>query len=382
MSPDPRRRVAQSAIRASRRSLPVGTIDLGLGEPCWEWPDEVHQAVAGALGARRRWSYGPHAGEESLRAQIACREGARPDEVLVTTGAQGALFALTRAYLCPGDVALVPDPGFPAYPELVRQAGGRPVPYALAEEEGFRLDPEHLLARLEDEPRARMVILNHPSNPTGAGAGRQALETVAAACQRRRVLLVSDEVYRDLHRPGEPRPVGLREVTPAGVVVSSLSKAWGAPGLRLGWLVGPPPVVEACRELHAWAVTSASSACQAMAMALLELGEAVPEGSRHELELRWRRAEEVWRDTVRRDTVGGALPKGGGLYLWLTLPAEAHADPVAFCGASAERLGVVGVPGLAFGERGRGFVRFALGGAPDQVAEGLRRWVRGVGARP
>ena len=372
--PEPRRCPTPSAIRAVRRDLHGETIDLGLGEPGWRWSAETQAAVEAGL-AGRRWGYGPQAGESELRERIAEREGAQPEEVMVTVGAQGALFALTRAFLGPGDVALVPDPGFTAYPELVRQSGARPVSYPLPAAQGFELDANVLLAVLEAQPRTRMVILNHPANPTGAGASPEALALVAEVCRRRRILLVSDEVYRDLHRSGVAPVGGLRRVESDGIVVGSLSKAWAAPGLRVGWLVAPPPVVEACREVHAWAVTSAAGPSQAMATTLLGLGEAPLRESRHQLERRWREVESVWRSEV-----GGPCSfLGAGLYLWLPLPASASGDPRAFCARVQRQARVAGVPGIAFGEGGRGFVRFSLGGPVAEIGEGLRRWIRAGG---
>lgn len=354
LPPSPIRRVSEGA--------PAGAIPLGLGEPTWDLPEPARRSLAMESGP---CAYGPNAGLPELRETLAHRHGATLPEVRVTCGAQGALFALMQGLLEPGDQVLVPDPGFPAYAALARLAGAEPVPYGL-EPGTFRLSSEAFQEALKAAPRARLAVFNHPSNPTGAGAARGELEGALGACAARGVLPVGDEVYRELHF-GDRGP-SLRDVDPSALVVSSASKGWGAPGLRVGWMVGPEAAVQAAGGMHAWAMTAAAAPCQRAALALLEASDSVLPAARRELGLRWTALESAWSTHM-----GRPLPRpDGAFYAWLPLPAG-EPDALAFCLRMRDEAGVVLVPGGAFGPGGGRHLRLSFGARPEQITEGVRR---------
>jgi aspartate/methionine/tyrosine aminotransferase len=367
----PARRLADlkpSPIRVISEGAPADAISLGLGEPTWDLPEPARRALAGDSGSCR---YGPNAGLPELREAIARFHTASTEEVLVTTGSQGALFALTQAFVDLGDEVLVPDPGFVAYPALVRLAGGVPVPYRLAAEDGFRLRADAPLRVLDQHPRTRMVILNHPANPTGAGVEPRELLAVAAACRDRGLLLVSDEVYRDLYLGSAGRGPSLRDVSDDGVVVSSVSKAFGAPGLRVGWAVGDPAWLAPARIVHGYAATAAARPAQIAALALLGSADKVFDGARRQLSVRWQALVEAWGEHMD----GAIDPPDAGFYHWMRLPRDPEivADPMAFCLRLRDEAKVVVVPGITFGERGREYIRLSFAAAPAEIAEGVRR---------
>ncbi len=372
--PQPRRTLPTSRIRAAGAQAADGVIHLGLGEPTWPLPKPAIRA----LGRVRACPYGAHAGTLPLRRAIAAYEGVDAAEVLVTAGAQGALFSLLQAFVGPGDSVLIPDPGFPAYRTLAGWAGAETQTYPLVSNaEGglgrWHLDAEGLVEALVSSPRVRVVIINLPSNPTGSSASVQQLAQVADACAERGVLLVADEVYRPLSS-SVPVP-GLRAVTDTGVVVSSVSKAWAAPGLRVGWMTGPSNVLEACTPLHATATTAAAGPSQAAARALLEASDRVLPASRAALASRWQALADTWQAET-----GAVLdPPDGGFYHYFPLPPSAWNDPVAFCASLRDRAKVVVVPGLVFGEGGRRFARLSFGARPDAIVQGVRRLIRAGG---
>lgn len=361
------RSAPESAIRATDENhLRRSTIRLGLGEPTWFGEAEgLPEPALEALRTIRSAPYGQRSGEITLRQAVADYEGVHEDEVLITSGAQGALFALACACLGPGDVALVPDPGFPAYASLARMVGAEVRTYALTAER-FRLDASEIEAALAAEPRIKALFLNHPGNPTGGGGDSSELCRITEACERYGVQVVSDEVYRELYLDA-PMP-GLRQVSSGGVVVGSVSKGWGAPGLRVGWLVGDPTWLEVCRGWHGWAVTSASTPSQWVAKALLDHREVILQTSRRELRRRWRILSTVWRAEL------GILPTppDGGLYHWFRLP-QGISSSSDFCRRLAESEGVMLVPGHAFGRRGEGWVRLSFGGGIESLKEGVAR---------
>jgi len=199
------------------------------------------------------------------------------------------------------------------------------------------------------------------------GATREALEIVIAACRSRGILLISDEVYRDLYFG--MRPPSLRELGSYGVVLSSVSKGWGAPGLRVGWAVGDPAWLAPARTLHAFAVTAASAPAQRAALALLEAsGEILPQG-RREISARWQALAEAWKTHFGAELT----PPDGTFYHWFPLPEAAHADPFAFCLRLRNEGKVILVPGTAFGNAGSAHARLSFAASCEQLAEGVRR---------
>ncbi len=349
-----------SPIRILTEGAPPDAIPLGLGEPTWELPAAARKALAHLEGS---CPYGPNAGLPELRRAVATHHDAEVDEVLITCGSQGALCALFLAWLGPGDAVLVPDPGFPAYPALARLAGAEPVPYPLGP--GNRLDGSALIQVLDAHPEARIVVLNHPANPTGAGASLAGLHQAAEACRARDVLLVSDEVYRDLHYG--TRPSSLRDASPWGVVLGSLSKGWAAPGLRVGWAVGDPRWLAPARTVHAMATTAAPASSQRAALALLEDREAILARGRSEVAQRWEALAQAWLDHF-----GTALePPDGAFYHWMEL--DAGEEEMAACLRLRDEAKVVLVPGSAFGARGKGRARLSFAARPEHIVEGIRR---------
>ncbi|HJV23495.1 MAG TPA: pyridoxal phosphate-dependent aminotransferase [Holophagaceae bacterium] len=353
-----------SPIRVLSEGAPADAVPLGLGEPTWELPEPARLALAGEKGV---CAYGPNAGLPLLRSTLAAFYGARTEEVLVTCGSEEGLFAVAQAYLDPGDQVLVPDPGFPAYAAVARLASAEPVPYALDASAGFALDPERFAAALDAAPRAKLAVLNHPGNPTGGGASAAAMARIADLCEARDVLLLSDEVYRELHFG--TRPASLREVTGRGLVSSSVSKGWGAPGLRVGWLLGADDLLAPIRTVHAFAVTATSAPSQRAAEALITASDEVLPAARREVQARFDALKDAWQEAF-----GEVLkPPAGAFYHWMPLPKAALADPMAFCLRVRDEARVVVVPGLAFGEGGRGYARLSFAARPDQIREGVRR---------
>jgi aspartate/methionine/tyrosine aminotransferase len=364
---NPASRLAQvkpSPIRVLSEGAPADAIPLGLGEPTWELPGAARAALAAESGV---CGYGPNAGLPELRRALAAWHGAEMDEVLVTCGSEEALFSLFMAWLESGDQVLIPDPGFAAYPALARIAGAEPVPYALNAADRYRLDARAFLSALDGGSRIKAAVINFPCNPTGGGASLEDLKAVVRACQQRGILLISDEVYRDLYFG--VRPPSLRDVGSYGVVLSSMSKGWAAPGLRVGWAVGDPAWLAPARTLHAFAVTAASATSQRAALALLEASDEVLPQGRREIRTRWEALAAAWRTHFGVELA----PPDGTFYHWIPLPAAAPAEPFAFCVRLRDEGKVVLVPGTAFGEGGRTHARLSFAAGPEQLAEGVRR---------
>ena len=358
--------LSPSLIRAMSVGAPPEAIDLGLGVPGWSLPEPARRALTECGTCDEPLGYGPNGGVPELVSAIAdyhlLADGEGADQVMVAAGSQGALTALFLAHVSPGQLVLVPDPGFPAYATLARLAGAIPVPYRLGP--GGNLDAEAFTQAL-DSGDVALAVLNHPGNPTGGGASLDALATVASACRAAGAVLVSDEVYREVHLGR--RPASLRDVTDSGVVVSSVSKGWAAPGLRVGWAVGDPALLQPARLVHNAMTTSAARPSQLAATTLLRASDQVLHQTRRELIQRWSIAQ------TGPQSVRPVSTPAGGFYAWIPVPQWASHDTSGFCLRVRDKGKVIVVPGTAFGRAGEGFVRISCGGDPRLLAQGLAR---------
>ncbi|MDO5741028.1 MAG: pyridoxal phosphate-dependent aminotransferase [Ornithinimicrobium sp.] len=375
-------RVGLSPIREMAVGAPAGTISLGLGEPGWALPAAARAALSQVGAACGPMPYGPNTSSVELVEAIVNRhgddhdlQGLTAEHVMLTSGSQAALCALFLTHVEAGSTVLVPDPGFVSYPSLARLAQAHPATYALGP--GGRLDAALVIAALTAHERVSLLVINHPANPTGAVADADQLRAVAAACAERGVLLVSDEVYGELWLGA--RPASLHDVVgpEGGVVLGSVSKAYGAPGLRVGWAVGDPQVLTAARMVHNAMTTAPSRPSQAAATALLQDADTVLPAARQEIEARWLAlAATAPRLLDRADQAAGRAhgdPRAG-FYLWLPVPDDIPAvDTAAFALRVRDTSLVTTIPGTAFGPAGDGYLRVSLGGPIDELRQGLGR---------
>ncbi len=258
--------IEKSAIRQFFDRAPAGSINLGLGEPDLPTPEVVRQAAVRAILEEPN-GYTTHAGLVALRERVAgeyAHAGGGADRVIVTAGSQEALYLALTTLVDEGDEVLLPDPGFVAYPAIVRMAGGRPVFYRLPAARGFALDLDDFRRKLS--ARTRVVVCISPSNPTGRALGPGDVRGMADALAGSGAIVVSDEIYRELHF-GDERPPSIAECYPDTVVVSGLSKSMSMTGWRLGWLWGPAEVVRSALVLHGYVTTCASTISQKAALA-------------------------------------------------------------------------------------------------------------------
>ncbi|CAN5345355.1 aminotransferase class I/II-fold pyridoxal phosphate-dependent enzyme [soil metagenome] len=357
--------LSTSLIRSFATAAPAGNISLALGEPGWPLPQVAARALAAWSQDVGRCSYGPNEGVPRLRAALRARLGVNDDRLMVTAGSQAALFAVFTAHVSSGDQVWLPNPGFPAYATLTHLCGGTIRHYPLAADGS--LDAEALLRVLDRQlaiagGRVRMVVLNHPSNPTGGGASLAALTRITEVCAQRDIIVLSDEVYRELSfTPAQP---SVRAVCERAIVTESVSKAWAAPGLRVGWASGPPELLAPARLVHNAMNTAPARPSQGAATALLESSDEVLAASRAELDARW--------DLLRQHAPAW-LPSGrpaGGFYQWVRVPS---ADGHGWVSGLRDDGGVSVVPGSAFGDGCDTHMRISVGGPREELIEGLAR---------
>jgi aspartate/methionine/tyrosine aminotransferase len=361
------RGIQKSMIRQIFDRARPGSINLGLGEPDLPTPDVVRREAA-RVALEEQNGYTTHAGLPALRARVAAdypQLNLTADDVIITAGSQEALYLALLTIVDEGDDVLIPDPGFVAYPTIIRMAGGNPVPYRLPAATEFGFDAAEFRRALT--PRTKAIVCISPSNPTGRVLAREELGALAEALRGTRAFLISDEIYRDLFYT-EERPASPSEFyTQRTLVIGGLSKSMSMTGWRLGWLCGYAPVVKSSLVLHGYVTTCASTLSQKAALkAWSEEGAAARAGARRTFGARRDFLVERLADELNLRAV---VPDGA---FYSMVDVSAHGPSLQV----AERLlehGVITVPGAAFGVEGEGYLRVSFCADLPVLAEGVRR---------
>ena len=351
----------------------VDVIDLGAGDADYPPPAEVIETMRQAAGQTALSKYGFQQGNPEFRRAAATwmqrRFGVQFDpvrELLPLLGSKEGLSHLALAILNPGDLAVVPEPGYQAYLGGVLLAGGEPIRYPLTPRTRFLVELEDLGPEMLS--RVRLVYLNYPNNPTAAIAPTEYLARVVALCRRHRIVLAYDNPYCDLTFDGYRAPSifeipGAREVA---IEFFSLSKSFSMTGWRLGWAAGEAQLIQALTRVKSYVDTGPWLAVQQAGAFALDHAERLIAPNLAEL-------------ARRRDAAVAALRAAGfecetpaaTMYLWVPLPdGVLSAD---FTRLALEEQGVVLLPGSAFGAGGEGFFRVALTVPAERLSEASRR---------
>ncbi|MGH7701633.1 MAG: aminotransferase class I/II-fold pyridoxal phosphate-dependent enzyme, partial [Gemmatimonadales bacterium] len=281
-------------------------------------------------------------------------------------GSKEGLAHLSFAVLNPGDVAIIPEPGYQAYLGGTLLAGGEPYRSTLTPETDFLVQLETISPAVLD--RAKLLFLNYPNNPTTAIAPLEYLERVVALCRRHGVLLAYDNPYCELTFDGYRAPSIFQVPGARGVAVEffSLSKSFSMTGWRLGWAAGSAELIAALARIKSYIDTGPFLAVQMAGAAVLERAETLMGPAVVELQ----RRRDAGVAALR--TAGFALdcPKAT-MYLWVALPSGLPS--ALFAGSALEEAGVVVVPGSGFGPGGEGFFRVALTVPAERLRDAAAR---------
>jgi LL-diaminopimelate aminotransferase len=351
----------------------VDVIDLGAGDNDTPPPAVAVEAMTAALQNPAMSKYGFQQGLPEFRqacsSWIERRFGIRFDpttETLPLLGSKEGLSHLPHAVINPGDVAIVPEPGYQAYLGGALLAGAEPYIAPLRPENGFLLQLDQVPADILQ--RARIVFINYPNNPTAAVATPEYLERTVATCRAHGILLAYDNAYCDLTFDGYRAPSifeidGAREVA---IEFFSLSKSYSMTGWRLGFAAGRAELIGALTRVKSYVDTGPFLAVQKAGAAALDRSEELVAPIRSELQRR--------RDAAVTALRGAGFtvesPKAA-MYLWVPLPARIAS--AGFAKLALEELGVVVLPGSAFGPAGEGFFRIALTVGPDRLQAAAER---------
>ncbi|MCZ4315819.1 aminotransferase class I/II-fold pyridoxal phosphate-dependent enzyme [Comamonadaceae bacterium G21597-S1] len=360
---------AQANAAAARGE---NVIVLSVGDPEFAAPQSVTERAAAALRAGDT-HYTTIIGRAPLRERIAARHQAGCGQVVdmrhvvVTSGAQNALFVASLCLCEHGDEVLVPEPLYLTYEATVRASGASLVPVPVRPETGFRLDLDALRAAVT--PRTRAIFLATPCNPTGVAMRRDELQAIAALALAHDLWVVSDEVYASLVFDGEHVGIaGLDGMAERTVTVSSLSKSHAMAGFRLGWAVAPAEVARHMGNLLLCMTYGAPGFVQEAACQALDDSDAVTGEIRA---LYRRRRDQVCR--LLADVPGLRCPvPQAGMFVLLDVRATGLSSSEVAWGLFRQ-AGVSVLDAQAFGPSAEGFLRMGLVVDDDRLAEACRR---------
>ncbi len=348
-------------------------ISLSIGEPDFKTPWHVREEGIRTLEKGKTW-YSPNRGFAALREEI-CRYfnrrfGVEYDpntETLVTVGGSEAIDICIRCLINPGDEVLIPQPSFVCYEPLAEMADGVPVLIETKAENSFRLTAEELESYIT--PKSKLLILPYPNNPTGAVMRRSDLEAIAEVVKKHNLMVLSDEIYGELTYGNESHVTfssieGMRGRT---VVISGFSKSYAMTGWRLGYALGPAPILDQMTKLHQFAIMSAPTTAQYAAIEALKNGDSDIENMKKQYDMR------------RRLVVGSFQKMGldcfephGAFYCFPCIKSTGMTSE-EFCMGLINAKHVAVVPGNAFGQCGEGYIRVSYSYSLNHLGEALNR---------
>ena len=373
------------AMAAELKAAGRDIISLGTGEPDFDTPQAIKDAAIAAIHAGAT-KYTPIDGTAGLKAAIQ-RKFARdndlqyePAQIVVTAGAKQSLFNLCLGLLSPGDEAIIPSPYWVSYPDMVLLAEAEPVVIAAEIDEDFKISPQQLGAAISDE--TRLLILNNPSNPTGASYSEAELKALGEVLEQYpQIVIASDEIYEPIHWANDPFisfAAACPNLLERTVTINGVSKAYAMTGWRIGYAAGPQELIEAMKTIQSQSTTNPCSVSQEAAQAALDGDQVVV-------------VEMVAEYRARHDYLVAALndipgfecrPGEGTFYAFPRVDVALRhlrlADDVELTEHLIDSANVAVVPGSAFGAPG--YLRLSFVCSMESLKEAVERIKRSVTA--
>lgn len=357
----------------------VDVISLGIGDPDRPTPGHIIEAIQKQASNPENHRYPSSVGMLSYRKAVADYYKNRfkveldpKTEVVSLLGSKEGIAHISWCYLDPGDVALIPDPGYPVYGTGCALTGGQPYIMPLLPENGFLPDLDAIPAEIAS--KAKLMFLNYPNNPTGAIADDNFYRKVIAFAKKYDIIICHDAAYQEIAFDGYVPPSfleyeGAKDV---GIEFGSCSKSYNMTGWRIGWAVGNSKVIEALGRIKSNIDSGVFQAVQYAGIAALSGSQECT-----------KEMSEVYKE--RRDIVvdgfnslGWNLEKPKAtIYVWAPVPKGYTS--VTFAEYVFEKTGVVITPGNGYGEHGEGFFRIALTVEKERAQEALDRIKEKVG---
>ncbi|MGP4062234.1 aminotransferase A [Halobacillus sp. H74] len=346
-------------------------ISLTIGQPDFPTPDHIKQAGILAIQDNQT-SYTHNAGLLSLRKAIENHVSTTyhlsyraEEEIIVTVGASQALDITLRTILQPGDEVLLPGPVYPGYEPLIRLAGATPV-FVDTSENQFKLTSDLIEAHLTN--RTKAIILPYPSNPTGVSMTEDELKDIAETLKKHQLFLLADEIYSELVYEQKHTSIAtFPEIRDQVIVINGVSKSHSMTGWRIGYLLAPAWLSRHILKVHQYNVSCATSISQYAALEALTKGS---EGSKKMREAYKQRRSYVTR-RLQEMGLEFAQPDGA-FYIFLRFPLKGKSTMDRAI-QLVEEAGIALVPGDAFSEYGKGYMRLSYAYSMETLEKGLDR---------
>jgi aspartate aminotransferase len=362
--------LAISNLVSQMKAEGIDIISFSVGEPDFTTPANIIDACCDSLH-QGFTHYTPSMGIPELRKAVAdmTRENngvpCEASNVLITPCKQ-AIFMTALAYIDPGDEVILADPSWVSYEACIRLAGGVPVYVPTKFENGFILDPALIEAAVT--PKTRMIIINTPSNPTGAVQPKEVLKQIADIAMKHNIKVLADEIYESIIYEGKHTSIasfpGMFDNT---IIVSGLSKTCAMTGWRLGWAVAPVDDIKAINKLQGHSISCAVSFVQQAAV------EAItgPQDAKISMINEFKRRRDLVLDLVSEIPGMECNVPQGAFYVF---PKYNRDIPSAKLAEILLKEGHVAVtPGTAFGPGGEGFFRISYAASEDAIRDGMAR---------
>lgn len=348
-----------SGIRKMFEGAGPGAINLGLGQPDFDTPQHVKDAAIRAINEGFT-AYTVNMGIPELREALSqkFRRENHLDyssgEIMITSGASEALHIAIQALCGKGDEVLVPDPGFVSYSALAVLADAKPVSVPLGEK--LKYDPETLKGYIND--RTKVIVLNSPSNPTGAVQTKDEMRAIAEIADDRGITVLSDEVYEHFIYDGQH--VSPAQFSDNVITINASSKTYAMTGWRIGYVAARPEYTEQMLKVHQYVQACACSISQKAALAALT----GPQDSVAIMRDEFRRRRDYLLKELQAMGVECVRPQGA-FYAFPKVGDEAKVV------GDLIKKGVIATPGTAFGEHGKGYMRLAYAASMHDIEKAV-----------
>lgn len=381
-----------NALVNQMKAQGIDVVNLTAGEPDFAVPEAAKKAVIEAVESNKS-KYTPTPGIPELREAIAKKTNAQQPsvartqpwkgaDVIVTNGGKQGLFNCFLAMLDPGDEVLIPSPFWLSYPEMVKLAGGIPKFVHAPFSQGFKITPQQLKQALSGPHRVKMLVLNSPSNPTGATYSRAEFaalgEVLLTTPGAENIWVISDEIYDRIifNDKGDLPFTSFLEAVPAlrdrAITVNGMSKSAAMTGWRIGWTVAPQPLTQGLNTLQGQSTSGISALSQWASLAALKL----PESDFAEQVATYRRRRDLFLEILRKAGKMEIFIPQGAFYAFVGVGKylKAGEDSMGFAERLLEGAKVAVVPGAPFGEPE--WLRLSFASDERNLREGAERIVK------
>ncbi len=366
------------AVDARAKALQAAGEDVcsfAAGEPDFDTPEHIKEACIVALKGGKT-KYAPTPGIEPLRKAIVDRYAAEyglaatPAQVIVSPGGKFNCYLGVLATCSPGDEVIIPAPFWVSYPEMVKLAGAVPKLVLADDRTGFKLTPAQLESAIT--PKSKLLIINSPSNPTGAVYTRAELEALVAIAVKHNLYILSDEMYEHLVYDGaKPTCIATlsKEAEARTITVAGFSKTYAMTGWRIGTTVAPLPIAKAISELQSQMSSNVTTFAQYGALAALTEKEKTAAALQKML-VAFDRRRKLLHAELNRIPGINCLLAGGAFYLFPNIASFGLKD-LDFCNRLLDQEKVAAVPGSAFGAEG--YLRLSYATSDEIIQKGVTR---------